>query len=240
MVQATAPLHHGVMDALLEMAEPWAYLLVGLLALLESAAFVGLVAPGEATLIVGGVLVSRGHADLSLMVGVASAGAAIGDSIGYEVGRRLAPKLRGSGLLRRVGPERWARAENYLKVRGAPAIFFGRFIGLLRPLVPAAAGAVRMPYRKFLVANVVGGIVWATGSVLIGVAAGESWRSVEGWLRYASLGLAVAIGIALVGAVAVWWARRHRGFIRRLRATNSHWVWLLPLPFLRTMGTRSD
>ena len=86
----------GLLDHLAGLASPWGYVVVGLLAMLEASAFVGLVVPGEAALLAGGFLVSQGRASLGVMIAAAVAGAIVGDSIGYEVGRHLGPSLRRS------------------------------------------------------------------------------------------------------------------------------------------------
>lgn len=75
----------GVLDAVLNLASPWGYLLIGLLAGLEAAAFLGLVIPGETAMLLGGVLAANGRAGLGVMIAAASTGAVLGDSIGYEI-----------------------------------------------------------------------------------------------------------------------------------------------------------
>ena len=100
-----------LMDALAGLASPWGYIAVGLLATLESAAFVGLAVPGETALLVGGFLAYRGNASLPWMMAVAAAGAIVGDSIGYEIGRRFGPGHEGqpagpAGRCRAMGARR--------------------------------------------------------------------------------------------------------------------------------------
>lgn len=209
----------GLFDRLADLASPWGYLVVGVLTLLEASAMIGLVVPGEAALLVGGFLVSQGEADLGVMSAVGAAGAIVGDSIGYEIGRHLGPSLRRSRLGRWVGDERWQRAEEYLARRGGRAVFFGRFVGVLRAMVPTMAGLSRMPYRRFLPWNVLGGLVWAPGFVVLGFLAGGSYHRVAEWAGRASavlLALVVLVVGVVLGARAVVrregavriWARR--------------------------------
>ena len=122
----------GVLNTLSSVASPWGYVLIGVLAMLETSAFVGLAVPGETALLVGGFLAYQGRASLAGMMAVAAAGAIVGDSAGYALGFRFGPALRGSRLGRSVGERRWARAESYLARRGGRAVFFGRFVGVLR------------------------------------------------------------------------------------------------------------
>lgn len=199
----------GVVEQLLGLASPWAYLIIGLLAAAESAAFVGLVIPGETAMLLGGVLVSGGHAELGWMLATGMVGAVAGDSIGYEFGHRFADPLRSSRLGARVGPERWRRAEDYLSARGGRAVFLGRWVGVLRALVPFVAGASRMPYRVFLPYNLAGGVLWAATFVLAGYLAGHSYKRVEQIAGRASLVLAGLLTIIAVVALTARWVGRH-------------------------------
>jgi len=125
------------------------------------------------------------------------AGAIAGDSIGYELGRHFGPRLRRSALGRRIGDERWERAERYLRERGGRAIFFARWILVVRAVVPALAGQARMPYRRFLGWNVAGAIPLCVLHVGLGYLAGRSYEQVDHYLHighWALLGLVVAIG----------------------------------------------
>lgn len=205
----------GLLDRLAELASPWGYVVVGMLTLLEASAMVGLVIPGEAALLVGGFLASQGKASLPAMIAVGALGAVVGDSIGYEVGRHLGPSLRRSRLGRWVGDKKWERAEDFLAQRGGRAVFFGRFVGVLRAMVPTIAGLSRMPYRRFLPWNVLGGVVWAPGFVLLGFVAGGSYHTVARWAGRAS---AVLLGLVLLVAGVVLAARavvRREGAVRR-------------------------
>ena len=204
----------GLLDRLAELASPWGYVIVGVLTLLEASAMIGLVVPGEAALLVGGFLASQGRAELPVMMAVGVVGAIVGDSIGYEIGRHLGPSLRRSRLGLWVGEERWSRAEAYLAHHGGRAVFFGRFVGLLRAMVPTLAGLSGMPYRTFLPWNVAGGLVWAPGFVLLGYAAAGSYHKVAEWTGRAS---AVLLGLVILVVAVVMTARavvRREGAVR--------------------------
>ncbi|MBA2273030.1 MAG: bifunctional DedA family/phosphatase PAP2 family protein [Actinobacteria bacterium] len=205
------------MDVLLDLTQPWAYVLIAIIAAAESAAFIGLLLPGEATMLLGGVLVYQGRASLSLMILVGCAGAIVGDSVGYAIGRSLGPSLMRGRLGRRIGLERWKRAQAYLRARGARAVLIGRFVGVLRALMPAIAGSAGLPYRSFVVYSVTGAVVWVTAFILLGVAAGGSWHVVERYAGEASLLLAglvvVGVGLTLVAR----WLQGHLDVLRGLR-----------------------
>ncbi len=104
----------SVVHALLSVPPLLAYLLVGLLAFGESAAFVGFVLPGETALLFGGLLAAQGKVSLPVMMALGICAAVAGDSVGYQLGRALGPGLQTSRLGRRLGDQRWARAQAML------------------------------------------------------------------------------------------------------------------------------
>ncbi|HZD01192.1 MAG TPA: bifunctional DedA family/phosphatase PAP2 family protein [Actinomycetes bacterium] len=216
----------GVLDAAAGLVSPWAYVVLGLLAAAESAAFVGLAVPGETAMLLGGFLAYQGRVNLAAMMAAGAAGAVVGDSIGYQIGRLFGEPLKRSRLGRRVGGDRWARGEAYLRAKGGRAVFLGRFVGLLRALVPALAGMSRMPYRTFLPWNVAGGIIWAPGFVLLGYLAGGSYRQVERAAGRASLLLVVLVVVVGVVVVAARWVARHPDRLRAVvdRQLDRPWV----------------
>jgi membrane-associated protein len=192
----------------------WAvYLVVGLLAFGESAAFVGLVLPGETALLLGGVLAGTGRVSLPVMIAVAVVAAVGGDSLGFEIGRLGGTAIRRSRAGRWVGEPRWRRAEDFMRRHGAVAVLLGRWVGIMRALVPALAGMTRMPYRKFLLFNATGGALWATAVVVAGYFAGTSWQQVLTWLG--RTGLIVGVVLAVVVVIAVVLRRSPHALRRR-------------------------
>ena len=196
-----------------QLASPWAYVVVGVLAAGE-AVLAGLVLPGEIALLLGGFLAYSGHVSLPVMVVVAGIAAIVGPVVGYEVGRWLGPALRTSWVGRRIGTARWEQVETALATYGGRALLFGRLVSLLRSLLPTVAGATRMPYRTFLVYTVIGGVLWGPGFVLLGFAAGHSYYRVAEIAG--SAGLVLLVLIVLIAAViaAARWVGTHRESIR--------------------------
>jgi undecaprenyl-diphosphatase len=145
----------------------------------ESATFAGFVIPGETGLILAGVLAGLGRADVVAVAACGIAGAVIGDSVGFEVGRHFGPRLRTTRLGRRVKPSHWGRAETFTHRYGGRSVFLGRWVSFGRALVPALAGATRMRYPVFLLWNALGGLTWAVTVTAVGFFAGGSWRQVE-------------------------------------------------------------
>src|SRR4029078_2080464 len=128
----------------------------------------------------------------------ASAGAIIGDTIGYSIGHRYGMSVferLGKRLRKHFGPGHVALAKQLFTRWGVWAVFFGRFIALLRIFAGPLAGALKMPYRQFLAANATGAIFWAGGTTAVvyylGLAA-EKWLSRFSWV---ALVLAVVVGV---------------------------------------------
>ncbi len=197
----------GLMDGLTSLASPWLYVVVGLIVAAEAGALVGLIFPGEAALLIGGVAASRGHVNLLAMIVVGIAAAIAGDTVGYWLGRHFGTSIRTSRVGRTIGVDRWARAEQSLRTRGGPGVAIGRWVSVMRALLPGVAGMSAMEYRRFLVWNVLGALTWAPTMVVAGYLAGNSYRAVEKWLGRAGLFIAVAI---VVGLVARRWNSNRR------------------------------
>ena len=183
----------------------WTYPAMAFFAFLESAAFVGLVIPGETAMLLGGVLAATSQVSLLGMIAGGVIGAVLGDLAGYGLGRLAGPSVRSGRMGRWVGADRWDRAERLLERRGGPAVFLGRWVGVLRAVVPAAAGAVNMPARKFMIWNAIGGMLWASAVIVLGYLAGSSWQRVQHWLGAAAL--LVGLGGAVAAVVALGFTR---------------------------------
>ncbi|MEY9949067.1 DedA family protein [Kitasatospora sp. GAS1066B] len=212
----------GSLTTMVQAAGVWAYALVFVLTAAETSAFIGVVLPSETLILFAAALAAHGMLAALPLAAVVIAGGVVGDSIGYLLGRQLGPRVaakRRSRLLRPGG--RVARAGGYLREHGGPAVFTGRFIGFVRSFVPFAAGAARMPYRRFLGFSAAASLAWGLGNVALGYFVGASAehlpRSVD--LAGAAV-LAGAVGAALL-------ALRVR---RRRRAAAEQPVRLPPAP----------
>ncbi|MFB7775199.1 DedA family protein [Streptomyces bauhiniae] len=172
------------------------YALVSLVIGLES---LGIPLPGEIVL-VSAALMSSQHTGIDPFVlgACATAGAVIGDSIGYAIGRKGGRPLLtwlGRKFPRHFGEAHVATAERSFEKWGMWAVFFGRFIALLRIFAGPLAGVLRMPYWKFLIANLLGGVVWAGGTTAVVYYVG---MVAEDWLkRFSWVALVAAIVVGL-------------------------------------------
>ena len=174
------------------------FLLLIFFAFAEAALFVGFVLPGETALLIGGVLAHAGVWNVWVFLIAAIIGAITGDSVGYEVGKHLGPRIKENAFGRFVGEKRWKLAQAIFDRYHGGAIFFGRAQALLRALVPALAGMNKVPYRIFIKWNAAGGIVFSTIVVLLGYQFASSLATLEKYLRYWAI-FFLAIVIIVIG-----------------------------------------
>jgi membrane-associated protein len=175
---------------------------------LEASTLLGIVVPGELALVLGGVLAHLGRVPLWAAVAAGAVGAVVGDSVGYAIGRGVGERLLARLPRRLVRPRQVERATALVRRVGGRAVFVGRFTTSLRALMPSLAGAAGVPYRTFVAYNLAGGVLWATGFVLLGYAAGPAWRTAE---RVAGGAGLVLLGVIVAGAAAALLHRRRRG-----------------------------
>lgn len=172
---------------------------VGGLVFGEAAVFLGFVFPGETAVLLAGFLASTGRVSVVALGIVVVVAAIVGDSVGYEVGKHLGPRLEVSWIGRRVGQRRWDTAQLFLDTHGGKSVFLGRSVALLRALVPGLAGMSGMKYRRFLGWNALGGLVWGGGCVLLGYFFARSIRRVEQYLSYGGFVLFTLVVLGFVG-----------------------------------------
>lgn len=188
----------------------WGYWVIFLGAALESAAFLGVIVPGESLVLVAGFLASQGVFDLDVLIMVIAIGAAMGDSLGYEMGRFLGrPSLLRFGGRFGLNEDRIAKADAFFARHGGKAVFLGRFVGFARALVPFLAGSSKMPYRYFLPYNMMGAFLWSAAVTLLGYFLGASWQLAASWIGRASAILGGLL-VFVLGLVWLWrWAMHH-------------------------------
>jgi membrane-associated protein len=192
------------------------YLAVFVMVFLESGVVIGFLLPGDVLLFGVGLLTARPGSGVSLPVtaGGVLAAAVAGDVLGYWTGERFGRPW----LLRRThgGTRHLDRAERFYRRWGALAVVAARFIPWARTFVPLLAGVSRMPYRRFLLANVGGALAWGPGLVTVGhLAAGQ-----PGLRRAAYLAVAAGIGMSVLGSLTAGLRRVLRARGRRARGAG--------------------
>jgi undecaprenyl-diphosphatase len=212
IVYATGVIHLPKVDKVLEdlghALGPWTYLLVAVMAFLETGAFVGLLAPGETVILVGGVVAGQGQIDIVVLIAIIWACAVAGDMTSFFIGRRL-----GRAFLVRHGPKvqitepRIKQTEAFFDKHGGKAIFLGRFVGLIRAIAPFLAGSSGMPLRRFAPYDILGAGLWGTTFALLGF---FFWRSIDKVLQVAKQGSLALGAVIVLGTLIVLAVRRLR------------------------------
>jgi membrane protein DedA with SNARE-associated domain len=183
--------------------QEYGYLGIAVVVGLES---VGLPLPGEATLIAAALYAGKTQAlNIWIIIACASAGAILGDNLGFWIGREIGFRLllRYGGYIR-LTENRIKLGEYLFQRHGGKIVFFGRFIAVLRSLAALLAGVNQMSWPRFLLFNAAGGILWAT---LYGLAAFYLGREVETFRRPVGIGLlVVGVLVVIIGLVFI---RRH-------------------------------
>jgi membrane-associated protein len=179
----------------LSTVDEWTILLFTFLTTaVEMTFLLGLLVPGESVVMLSGSL-PDGPAGVALAVAVGTAGGLTGQICGYAVGRVFGTRLRGTRLGRRIGAERFDRAEAYLRNRGGSALVAVRFVAVIHAVVPIVAGVARMPFGRFLGWSALGTVLWVGTFAGLGVVTAGADQS-------GGLGIVLtAIGATCLGVV---------------------------------------
>ena len=145
----------------------------------ESGLFIGFVLPGDSLLIAAGVVAQRGHLDLKILIPLLIIAAITGDATGYAIGRKAGPLLFVREDARFFKRRYVEQARVFFERHGGKAITISRFMAVIRSFVPSVAGAAGMPYRRFTVYNVAGGILCVISMTYAGYFIGEAAAKFE-------------------------------------------------------------
>jgi membrane-associated protein len=184
-----------VLDWLQALPQPALVGATGAMVFAECTIGLGFIAPGEAGLLIAATTVDSVQRFL-LLWAVVTICAGLGDSLGFAIGRRFGPRLRETRLIQKHGVDGWDKTTGILRRRGAWAVFFARFLPVVRTLMPAAAGTSGLPYRKFFPAVLAGAACWSAMHIAIGAALGEAAKRIEGLITTG--GTYVLGGLALI------------------------------------------
>jgi membrane protein DedA with SNARE-associated domain len=178
----------------------WMYVVVAAFAFLETGGFVGLLVPGETAVIVGGVAAGRGQIDLAPFIALVGTAALCGDITGFLLGRRLGePFLDKQGARLGIRKQDAARVNQFFARHGGRAVLIGRFIGLVRPLIPFVAGASGLRLRRLLPFSAAGAFGWTATFAVVGYEFSDTFESSG---KEASL-IAMGGAVLLVGVLAL-------------------------------------
>jgi membrane-associated protein len=143
----------------------------------ETGLAVGFFLPGDSLLVVAGLFAATGRLNLALLVSTLFVAAVVGDAVGYYTGSRLGPRLfsRQKSLL--FKPSHLLKAHAFYEKYGGKTIIIARFVPIIRTFAPIVAGAAGMPYRSFVLFNIIGGLAWVVSMILSGYFLGNLLKS---------------------------------------------------------------
>ena len=194
-----------------------------LIAFCDALAVVGIVVPALPLLFAVGTLIGLGHLDGPYALTCAALGAFAGDAMSYWLGHRWGPSMREHWLFRRY-PQFIDRGERMFRKHGSKGIVIARFVGAVRPFVPAVAGMLRMPLRRYMPASAVAAVLWAACFLAPGWIFGASYDAVAAVAdRLVLVLLALVAVLALVWAVVLYTYRWFAGHADRLLARALKW-----------------
>ena len=212
-----------LLDDFANLLGDWTYLIVGLLAFLETGAFVGLLVPGETAMIVGGAVAGLGVINLYLLIAIAWTMAFLGDSFSFMLGRKL-----GRGFVLRHGSkvgvtrERFEGVEDYFERHGGKTVLIGRFVGIVRALAPFVAGTSGMAYRGFAPYSILGSGLQVTSNIILGYIFARSIDSAAEYAGTAALILGTVIAVAVAAVVGFRFFRVPGNRVATVRWMEEH------------------
>ena len=175
----------------------------------ETGLMIGFFLPGDSLLFLAGMFTANGFINpaettplnaLILLLFALTASAIIGDQTGYIIGRKMGKKIFEEGYRPKFVKQQYLdRTKEYYDKHGGKAIILGRFIPIIRTFVPMVAGVVKLPYKKFVVFNVVGGVIWIFSMTILGYTIGEMFKP---YVKIITLGIIV---VSLIPVFQMVW-----------------------------------
>ena len=173
-----------------------AYWLILAIAMLESLVFAGSIIPGSILVVIAGFFSARGVLDVGDLIWFVAVGAFLGDATSYWLGSKGKMFFRNENVLLKMS--HLEAAERFFKKHGSKSVFFGRFVGPLRPIVPFVAGLSKMNRRIFFIWSAISALLWSASHILVGYFFGGALGIVEVWLTRAGYAMVVAVSVLLV------------------------------------------
>ncbi|MDT8408424.1 MAG: DedA family protein [Wenzhouxiangellaceae bacterium] len=234
-----------ILQPLLELPPFTVYLLIGLLCWSEGAFFLGFVTPGELAVVTGGILASRDHLEMGILLGVVVLATVVGNATGFYVGHRWGDGMLAWTPLQRFFGPAIRKTQDFMFRRGEWAIVLSRVSTPTRIVVPFLAGASRVPYRRFVLFDVPASLVWAVVYATLGFVLGASWDVIKELSGNAAL---LVLILFLLAVIIRWVAARVAANRRRvqvlfrlmLRATGTQGIARMLAPGFRWLSRRFD
>ena len=173
----------------------------------ETGLLVGFFLPGDSLLITAGLVAAAGGLNIWWINGLLSVAAVVGDSVGYAIGARLGPRLFTRERSWLFNPRHVERTRRFYARHGAKTIVIARFVPIIRTFAPVVAGVGQMPYRRFLLYNIAGGVGWVTSMTWAGFLLG---RAIPNIAEYIHVVVIVVIVLSVIPIVVEILKERRR------------------------------
>jgi membrane-associated protein len=174
-------------------------LIVAAIVFAESGLLIGFFLPGDTLLFGAGLIASQGSIPIVPLVLATVLAAILGDNVGYSIGRRAGPRLfkKQDSLL--FHHEHIKRAEEFYEKHGGKTIILARFTPVVRTFAPVVAGVGKMPRKRFMMFNVIGGALWGAGITLLGYHLGSRIPGLDNYIEYVLIGVVLlTIGLSFL------------------------------------------
>jgi membrane-associated protein len=160
------------------------YVVLVLIIFAETGLLIGFFLPGDSLLVTAGLLASTGMLDILLLNLLLIPAAIIGDATGYSIGKRSGKRLLARPDSRFFKRSHIEKTQEFYAKHGGKTIILARFIPVIRTFAPVVAGIAGMPYRKFAVYNIAGGVLWIMSTTLLGYFLGTTIPDIEKYIHY--------------------------------------------------------
>ncbi len=170
---------------------------IGVIAIIfaESGLFFGFFLPGDSLLFTAGLVASQGYINIWFLLAGATIAAIAGDSVGYAFGRKVGPKIftrEDSWFFKKAYVE---RTKIFYEHHGKKTIILARFVPVVRTFAPILAGVGEMEYKTFLRYNIIGGVLWSVGLLVLGYGLGIFVPNIDQYI------LPIVLGIIIVSMI---------------------------------------
>jgi membrane-associated protein len=187
----------------------------------ETGLAVGFFLPGDSLLVVAGLFAAAGKLNLAILLSTLFVAAVVGDAVGYLTGARLGPRLFKRQKSFFFRPSHLEKAHSFYEKYGGKTIIIARFVPIVRTFAPIVAGAAAMPYRRFVVFNVIGGFLWVFSMILAGYFLGNLLKSRLGidLEEHIEWVIIIVVSLSLLPAV-IEYLKSRREKTRNAKASN--------------------
>jgi membrane-associated protein len=193
----------------LDMIVRWGgYVILVAIVFTETGLLVGFFLPGDSLLITAGLVAATGALNIWWLNLLLVLAAVVGDSVGYAIGARIGPRLFTREKSWLFNPRHIARTREFYARHGAKTIVIARFVPIIRTFAPVVAGVAQMPYRRFLLYNVVGGVGWVVSMTWAGYLLGQAVPNIDRHIHIIVI-IVIVLSVIPIGVEILRERRRH-------------------------------